>query len=203
MGPVPEPHGGRGTVVTRVVARALAEAAVSTRPNTADACAYRSCDLGRAIHRRRMSLEAWTKAGWLRAHGTQAGEVRHLAAVAAGDLVSAADPRHAAALRFEYAYNAALKACLIALYAERRRPGRVSDVHHRIIRSLPLTLGPDLEVAADYLDACRDRRDRLERPEEAAKITDDDANALRETAGDLLASVDTWLRARHPDLMEA
>lgn len=149
-----------------------------------------------------MTLEAWTQAGWLREHGTQAEEVAHLWSVATADLANADTHGHAPAVRFEYAYNAALKACLLALYAERRRPGQVADVHHKIIRSLPLTLGQDREVSADYLDACRERRDRLGREEEAAKITDDDAIALLEFARDLLAGVHARLATRHPDLMD-
>jgi len=147
-----------------------------------------------------MSLQAWTQAGWLREHETRPEEIRHLAQVAAGDLRDAAAPVAAPALRFEYAYNAALKVCLIALYAERRRPGQVGDVHRRIIRSLPLTLGAAREIAADYLDACRERRDRLERAGEAAKITTDDAEALLEFARELHADVRTWLGERHPGL---
>jgi hypothetical protein len=126
-----------------------------------------------------MSLKAWTQAGWLREHETRPDEIRHLATVADGDLRDAAAPGAAVALRFEYAYNAALKACLIALYAECRRPGQVKDVHHKIIRSLPLTLGAGREAAADYLDACRERRDRLERAD---------------------AAVRAHLHARHPEL---
>lgn len=147
-----------------------------------------------------MSLQAWTQAGWLREHDTRPAEIDHLMAVAEGDLADAASPGHGVAVRFEYAYNAALKACLIALYAERRRPGQVSDVHHKIIRSLPLTLGPGRGVAADYLDACRERRDRLEREDEASRIAEDDAAALLEFARELLAQVRAWVRARHPDL---
>lgn len=147
-----------------------------------------------------MTLQAWTKAGWLREHETRADEIRHLASVADGDLRDASAPGAHAALRFEYAYNAALKACLIALYAERRRPGQVADVHHKIIRSLPLTLGREREVSADYLDACRERRDRLERADEAAKITADDADALLEFARELHAAVRAHLHAQHPGL---
>lgn len=149
---------------------------------------------------RPMTLQAWTKAGWLREHATQPEEIRHLWAVAAGDLREAGEPAHAAALRFEYGYNAALKCCIIALYAERRRPGQVSDVHHRIIRSLPITLGPAREVAADYLDACRERRDRLEHTAGADKVTDADADALLDFARDLGDAVRAWLRERHPEL---
>lgn len=148
-----------------------------------------------------MSLQAWTQAGWLREHPTRPDEIHHLTAVAEGDLTDAASARHDAAVRFEYAYNAALKACLIALYAERRRPGQAADVHHKIIRSLPLTLGPEREVAADYLDACRERRDRLERVDEAAKITADDAGALLEFARDLHEQVRAWLQRHHADLV--
>jgi len=147
-----------------------------------------------------MSLEAWTDAGWLRTHPTRADEIAHLLSVADGDLDAAADPAHEPALRFEYAYNAALKACLVALYAGRRRPCPSDDVHHRIIRSLPLTVGPAREVAADYLDACRERRDRLGTVEGVAAITDEDATALLEFARDLLAAVDAWVRHHHPEL---
>lgn len=145
-----------------------------------------------------MSIEAWTQSGWLREHPTQRAEIEHLVSVAEGDLASAADASADPELRFEYAYNAALKACLIALYAERRRPGRMPDVHHKIIRSLPLTLGGAREVEADYLDACRERRDRLGEIGRAG-VGPEDAEALRLFAVELHADLAAWMQAQHPE----
>lgn len=145
-----------------------------------------------------MTMRAWLGAGWVRAHETRAEEVHHLWEVAASDLRSAADPAHAVAVRFEYAYNAALKFCIVALYAESLRPGQVKDVHHTIIRSLPLTLGAGREVAADYLDACRERRDRLGDEDAQQALHEDDVAALLGFARELGDGVRAWLAERHP-----
>ena len=146
-----------------------------------------------------MTLQAWIQAGWLRTHDTRPAEIQHLWDVAHADLRSAGEPQHEPPLRFEYAYNAALKCCLIALYAERARPGMVSDVHHKIIRALPLVLGPDHGVSADYLDACRERRDGLATGP-AAVIGEADAESLRRFAEDLGGHVRAWLQEKHPTL---
>ncbi len=141
-----------------------------------------------------MTIQAWVEAGWLRRHDTRADEVHHLWAVLMGDLRDAARADLAAAVRFEHAYNAALKACLVVLYAEGLRVGSVKDVHHTIIRSLPLVLGNTHAVTADYLDACRERRDHPG----AGSFPDEDAEALRETADRVSREVRAWLARRHP-----
>lgn len=143
-----------------------------------------------------MTIQAWERAGWLRRHDAQPDEVQHLWAVLTGDLRDAARTDLAPSVRFEHAYNASLKTCLVLLYAEGLRVGRVADVHHTIIRALPLILGTSHDVAADYLDACRERRDRLG----TEAVGEADADALRETACALGREVGAWLAERHPAL---
>ena len=72
-------------------------------------------------------------------------------------------------------------------------------MHHGIIRSMPLVLGSGRETTADYLDACRERRDRLR----AEHLTAADADALLEIARELSLEVGAWLAQRHPGLVPA
>jgi len=59
-------------------------------------------------------------------------------------------------------YNAALRLADIALRAAGYRAARGGSQHHRIIMSLPLTLGVEWTAAADALDATRVLRNRAD-----------------------------------------
>jgi hypothetical protein len=114
------------------------------------------------------------------------------------DLRSAGSGALSPSSRFEYAYNASLKLCLVLLFACDRRLGRVGDVHHTIIRVLPLVLGSGRETSADYLDACRERRDKLDTVG-ASDVNREDAESLATFACALRDDVAAFLRVRKPD----
>ncbi|BET65513.1 hypothetical protein ASA1KI_04310 [Opitutales bacterium ASA1] len=145
-----------------------------------------------------MTLEAWTEAGWLRAHDTRVEEIAQLWGVLEDDLKSARSGDLSPSSRFEYAYNASLKLCLVLLFACDRRLGRVGEVHHTIIRVLPLVLGSGRETSADYLDACRERRDKMD-THGAPDVCGEDADALATFARALRDDVAAFLRVRKPD----
>ena len=69
-----------------------------------------------------MSLETWSKNGWLRPYRTTAAQIAELFAVADRDLEDARMERLSTDWQFGIAYNAALKLCTILLYAEGYRP---------------------------------------------------------------------------------
>ena len=101
--------------------------------------------------------------------------------------------------RFGIAYNAALKLCTILLYAEGYRPERTLQ-HYRTIQSLPIILGPERRMDAEYLDACRTKRNRVEY-DYVGGASDDDVRELLAFAEELRDQVLKRLRARHPALV--
>ena len=64
-----------------------------------------------------MSLKQWEANGWLRKHETSPEEIRNLLMIVDRDVKDAAESI-SADWRFGIAYNAALKLCMVLLYAE-------------------------------------------------------------------------------------
>ncbi|MDD3179250.1 MAG: hypothetical protein PHQ04_02745 [Opitutaceae bacterium] len=100
--------------------------------------------------------------------------------------------------QFNIAYNAALQLCAIALLAEGWRAEK-SKAHYLTITTLPQILGPDWHDGADYLDACRAKRNSLEY-DAAGRVSAKDAKELREFAVELREAVVAWLGDKHPEL---
>lgn len=107
-----------------------------------------------------MSLQQWAANGWLRPHRSNLEEVRNLLAIADRDMADAAGGI-SPDWRFGIAYNAALKLCTILLHASGYRPER-NLAHYRTLQALPLILGAARQTDADYLDACRAKRNAVE-----------------------------------------
>lgn len=145
-----------------------------------------------------MSLQQWADNGWLRPHQTSPQEVDNLLGIVQRDLDDAAAGDISADWRFGIAYNAALKLCTILLYAEGYRPPQTL-AHYRSLQALPLILGAVRKNDADYLDACRVKRNTVEY-DYAGGATDADAEELIEFARSLQADVIHWLKRHHPEL---
>jgi hypothetical protein len=145
-----------------------------------------------------MSLKQWQDSGWLRPHATNPEEIGNLLAIVDRDLQDA-QGGISPDWRFGIAYNAALKLCTILLYAEGYRPERTLQ-HYRTIQSLPIILGPERRKDAEYLDACRTKRNRVEY-DYVGGASDDDVRELLAFAEELRDQVLKWLRARHPALV--
>lgn len=143
-----------------------------------------------------MSLKRWLDNGWLRPHTTSREEVRNLLAIVERDLQDA-QGGISPDWRFGIAYNAALKLCTILLYAEGYRPERTLQ-HYRTIQCLPLILGEDRKNDAEYLDACRSKRNRVEY-DYVGGASDGDAEELLAFTRALREDVLSWLRAKHPE----
>jgi hypothetical protein len=144
-----------------------------------------------------MSLRDWASNGWLKPHRPTRAQVTAIFGVVDRDL---ADSHRALSPdgRFNIAYNAALQLCAIALLAEGWRPDRL-QAHYRTIAALPLILGPKWQDGADYLDACRSKRNGLEY-DAAGRVSAAEAKELRDFAVGLRAAVVAWLAAEHPQL---
>lgn len=145
-----------------------------------------------------MSLKQWADNGWLRPHQSSKQEVADLFSIVDRDLDDAAKTTISADWRFGIAYNAALKLCTILLHASGWRPERTLH-HFRTIQSLPLILGAVRKPDADYLEACRKKRNTVEY-DVAGAATVADADELLELARTLRVDVLAWLASARADL---
>lgn len=107
-----------------------------------------------------MTLEQWKQNGWLKVEPTSSAEIANLLAIVERDLEDAKSSI-SADWRFGIAYNAALKLCTILLRAEGYRPSHGLQ-HYRTIMAVPLILGESRKEDANYLDACRTKRNIVE-----------------------------------------
>lgn len=146
-----------------------------------------------------MSLADWHRNGWLKRHATSPTQIADLFAIVDRDLADARGARLSADWQFGIAYNAALKLCAALLYAEGYRPEKTL-AHYRTLQSMPLILGPKHRDDADYLDACRSKRNVAEY-DLAGQISPDEAAELIDFATELRAMALGWLRERHPALV--
>jgi hypothetical protein len=108
-----------------------------------------------------MSLKQWENNGWLRPHKTSPQEIKNLFEIVDRDIKVSAKKDVDSDWRFGIAYNAALKLCTILLYSSGYRPER-NLAHYRTLQALPEILGSEHQKDADYLDACRKKRNIVE-----------------------------------------
>lgn len=144
-----------------------------------------------------MTLAQWADNGWLTPHRTSRGEIGNLLSIVERDLKDA-ESGISADWRFGIAYNAALKLCTILLYTQGYRPSHGSH-HYRTITALPLILGEGKKQDAEYLNACRMKRNKAEY-DYAGVATDMDADELLEFSKGFKDEVEEWLEQKHPDL---
>jgi hypothetical protein len=145
-----------------------------------------------------MSLKDWANNGWLKSHKTSREEIGNLLEIVERDLKDAQESGLSADWRFGIAYNAALKLCTVLMYCEGFRPEK-NLAHYRTLQALPLILGPKRNDDADYLDACRNKRNTVEY-DYVGGATDSDADELIEFTKELKDDVMIWLKKTHPEL---
>ena len=97
--------------------------------------------------------------------------------------------------QFGIAYNAVLKLCTILVYAEGWRPEK-NLAHYRTLQALPIILGAERQADADYLDACRAKRNTAEY-DAAGQISSKEAKELAAFAHELREVVVAWLETKH------
>lgn len=144
-----------------------------------------------------MSLNDWARAGWLKPHTPAPPQVAAIFGVVDRDLEDSRQNLSPDG-QFNLAYNAALQLCAILLLTEGWKPEKL-NAHHRTISALPLILGPAWQDGADYLDACRSKRNGLEY-DAAGRVSATEAKELREFAVELREAVVDWLGEKHPKL---
>ncbi|EFK07890.1 putative toxin-antitoxin system, antitoxin component [delta proteobacterium NaphS2] len=83
------------------------------------------------------------------------------------------------------------------MYAEGFKAERALQ-HYRTIQALPLILGSDRKNDANYLDACRAKRNIVEYDYVGA-VTENDANELIIFVKNFKTEVEHWLDHNHPE----
>ena len=144
-----------------------------------------------------MSLADWAANGWLRPHQTTRRQIADLLAIVDRDLEDSRQRDLSSDWQFGIAYNAALKLCTILLYASGYRPEK-NLAHYRTIQSLPLILGMGRSDDADYLDACRAKRNTAEY-DAAGVVSRSEAAELCGFATTFRKEVHVWLKKFHPE----
>lgn len=145
-----------------------------------------------------MTLEQWKQNGWLKVEPTSSAEIANLLAIVERDLEDAKSSI-SADWRFGIAYNAALKLCTILLRAEGYRPSHGLQ-HYRTIMAVPLILGESRKEDANYLDACRTKRNIVEY-DYVGGVSGEDAKELLEFVEEFRQDVATWLKKNHGELL--
>ena len=145
-----------------------------------------------------MSLKQWASNGWLRPHQASSKEILDLLAIVRRDLADA-ERDISADWQFGIAYNAALKLCTILLHSSGYRSEKTLQ-HYRTLQALPMILGAGRKPDADYLEACRIKRNIVEY-DRAGGATRRDAQELVEFTRELLLAVKDWLERNHIDLL--
>ena len=139
-----------------------------------------------------MSLADWAKNGWLRTHKPSKEEITNLFEIVERDLKDASAKGISDDWKFGIAYNAALKLCAILLHSSGYRPEK-NLAHYRTLQALPLILGDKHKSNADYLDACRKKRNETEY-DFAGNISEDEAQELIDFCSEFKTEVSSWLK---------
>lgn len=147
-----------------------------------------------------MSLEQWSRYGWLQPTEPTIARVQQSLQVVDRDISDAQAAGLSTDGRFQHAYDAALQLCIVALlaagYDVPKGPGR----HKRAIDSLRHTLGDSHASVADHVERCSRLRGNL-MYERIGVVDDQDADDLLEAARQLRVDVVHWLKANHAALV--
>ena len=145
-----------------------------------------------------MSLQDWHSFGWLKPHKTSLNELVNLLAIADRDIADAEAADLSDDWKFGIAYNAVLKLCTMMLFASGFMPEKAL-AHYRTLMSIQFTLGAHRKRDAEYLDACRIKRNHVEYDYiEAASASE--AKELLDFARELRLEVICKLQPQYPSL---
>ncbi len=145
-----------------------------------------------------MSLQQWAADGWLRPHKPTRKEMADFLAIVDRDMEDS-QGNVSADWRFGIAYNAALKLCTVLLHASGYRPEKTLARYRTLAALMPI-LGDTRKRDADYLDACRMKRNTVEY-DMAGAASKADALELLEFVRGFRKEVLAWLHAHHPELV--
>ena len=147
-----------------------------------------------------MSLEQWSRNGWLQPADSTVAEIQRVFQVVDRDLADGQATGLSTDGRFQHAYDAALQLCMLALRACGYRVPKGSGHHKRGIDSLRYTLGREWAETADHLERCSRLRGQA-MYERIGVVSESDAQDLIDLARRLRADVLKWLKNQHPALV--
>lgn len=136
------------------------------------------------------TLQQWRRNGWLKPHKPSDSEISDLMEIVDRDLQDAQSDL-SLDWKFGIAYNAVLKLCTILLYLAGYKPER-NLAHYRTLQALPHLLPQYSADDADFLDACRIRRNTAEY-DLAGSTTQTEFEELYQFAQDLRTAVKAHL----------
>jgi hypothetical protein len=147
-----------------------------------------------------MTLQNLAKIGQLNAHKATAEEVARLLTAVRRNLADAEVKGISNETRFDCGYKAVMQCALIAMMTNGYRPSTSAPGHHQtMLQSLPLTLGVsnDVWIVLDALRKKRNQNDYTGMPLGSAE-----AQEAIDRAKELLTTLQTYLRAQHPQLLK-
>lgn len=146
-----------------------------------------------------MTLQNLAKIGQLNAHKATIEEVTRLLEAVRRNISDAEVTGISSETRFDCGYKAVMQCALIAMMANGYRPSTSAPGHHQtMMQSLPLTLGVSNETWI-VLDALRKKRNQNDYT--GVPLATGEAQEAIARAKELLASLQSYLRARHPQLL--
>jgi len=147
-----------------------------------------------------MSLEQWSRNGWLQRLDSALPEIQKLLQVVDRELSDARAEGISADGKFEHAYTAALQLCMVSLRAEGYQVPKGASRHKRAIGSLRYTLGEPWAETADYIELCSRQRG-FAMYERINVVSDEDADELLSKVEHLRGEVVHWLKTNHRELV--
>jgi hypothetical protein len=147
-----------------------------------------------------MTLENLLRIGRLKPHKATREEIARLLAAMRRNLKDARNTEISPESRFDIAYKAIMQSALVAMMASGYRPSTSEPGHHAtVVQSLPTTVGLASERMI-VLDQLRKKRNLSDYS--GAGITEEEAAACVRAAEELAATVQKWLPAKRPDLVD-
>jgi hypothetical protein len=130
-------------------------------------------------------------------HKTSRQEISALRAVVNRDLGDAAIPELSEDRRFATAYNAVLQLATMAVACSGYRVSAKQGHHENTFAALKLALGPPAVGFADYFNACRKKRNKVDY-NLANVVTETELGELLEKAGAFKEFIEDWISKNYP-----
>jgi uncharacterized protein (UPF0332 family) len=141
-----------------------------------------------------MTLKKLLDQGKLRQHKTSKEEISNLTAIVKRDLKDAGIKALSADRRFATAYNAALQAATMVLYASGYKTHGIGH-HFAVFEAVKGIMGKEYHGLFEYFDSCRSKRNRTDY-DFAGSVTDTEAEELISEAEKFSKIVFLWIKEK-------
>lgn len=149
-----------------------------------------------------MNLKKWVNEQRLELHKTNKNEIVNLFNLVERDIRDANIVQLSTDRRFATAYNAALQLATIVLHTGGYRVKGGSGGHHWVtILSFPDVMGKNQKSRADYLNACRTKRNITDY-DRVGEISEEEVDELIHEVQKFKLEVTAWLNQKHPGFLE-